>query len=106
MSDLNVPNDEPLLYTSAPVDGWVAVPAVNLEKADGYVLFVGTDQSKAWHFTIVNVAGTSDRTPICSKLCDAIAQFAYAHGGMRVSEIHFNESVADRLSLVSRYEIH
>lgn len=105
MSDPIDPTTEPLVYTSAPVDGWVAVPAANLEKADGYVSFVEDEGASAWHFTIANVSGTSDQLVVCSKLCEAIAQFAKARSGMHVSLIHFNEPIAERLSLPPRYVI-
>lgn len=105
MSNPIDPTQEPLVYTSAPVNGWVAVPAANLERADGYVLFAGADHAKAWHFSIVNVSGTSDQQVVCSKLCEKIAEFANAHSGMQVAEVFFHESIADRLALPAQYSI-
>jgi 8-oxo-dGTP pyrophosphatase MutT (NUDIX family) len=91
--------------TSMPVNGWVAVPAPSPDKVDGFVMFADADPANAWHFTIVNVSGSSELTVACSRLSEAIAEFALAHAGQQAAEIHFNESIAERLMLPTRYPI-
>lgn len=91
--------------TSTPVNGWVAVPAANLDKADGYVVFEGED-AQPWHFIIVNVSGASDQSVACSKLSEAIAEFALMqveHDS--IAEIFYHEPIAERLALPSSYVI-
>lgn len=108
MSDPKAPNYEPLVYTSVPVNGWVAVPATNLEKADGYVVlektgdFDGEHQKKHWHFNVVCIDGNQS-TVVTSRLGEAIIELAHAISGWRPTQVIFNERINDKLSVLSTY---
>jgi len=109
MSDPINASTEPLVYTSAPINGWVAVPAKDLERADGYVVLSKVtsnphleEQKKYWHFNLVCIDGANSSVTT-NNLGEAIAEYARAVSGWRAKEIVFHERVQEKLSVLSTY---